>query len=155
MTRWMPFVFACLVGALVGQGSESSPAVNLLDNPSFEALDGVGGPIGWTQSTWSGLPVFSVEGLAGFARTGRRCLKVSSTEGADASWSFKVGVRPHTRYRLSAWVRTRGLDRRSGRGAQLNLQQLPASGLQYKFILSDLCRNKLGGVYFFGLQRAQ
>ena len=39
-----------------------------------------------------------------------------------------MALRPHTRYRLSAWVRTRSFDKGSGFGVQLNLHQLQMEG---------------------------
>jgi len=100
--------------------------VNLLSNASFEELDGDGSPVGWRRSTWSGRPVFAVDTTV--ARSGSRSVRISSTEGADASFSYEVEVRPRTRYRLSAWVKTRALDKRSGYGAQLNLHELQREG---------------------------
>ena len=62
-----------------------------------------------------------------FARSGRHCAKISSRKGADASWSFRVKVRPNTRYRLSAWIRTENIDG-GGDGALLNLHELQHEG---------------------------
>lgn len=118
----------CLVIAIALSAAfvPAQQPVNLVTNASFEDLDVRGDPTGWRRSTWGGKPVFTVE--TGFGRTGERCVKVSSTTGADASWSFEVEVQPQTRYRLSAWIKVRGLDKRTGYGALLNLHQLGREG---------------------------
>ncbi|MGI9518403.1 MAG: DUF1553 domain-containing protein [Pirellulaceae bacterium] len=121
-----------LICATVGLTPDATPALrqeliegsNLIENPSLEQItDGL--PAGWIQSTWSGDPVFEVEDA--FAHTGDRCVKIHSENGADASWSFRVGLKPNTRYRLSAWIKTENIAA-GGYGAQLNLHELQHEG---------------------------
>ena len=126
MTLSRVIIVSLLLGSAVIAQKVEPLEVNLLSNASFEDLDADGNPRGWHTETWSGKPRFAVE--EGFARTGKRCVKIHATEGADGSWSMSIPVRPRTRYRLEAWVKTKDLDRRSGRGAQLNLHQLQYDG---------------------------
>ena len=126
-----PFLIFWLLsmGSLPGQSasvtvSEGRP--NLITNPSFEASGSNGDPAGWVRNTWGGQATFEVE--SGFARTGKTCVKISSTKGADASWSVLADVEPDTDYRLSAWIKLKGFDKGSGYGAQLNLHELQRVG---------------------------
>ena len=123
------FVFVMLWSAPARLRAQDAPAprpVNLLANASFEMLDEKGQPRSWRPETWSGKPVHVVE--TAFGRSGTRCLKISSTEGADASWSFEASLEPRTRYRLSVWIKTRGLEKRGSHGALVNLHQLQFEG---------------------------
>ena len=89
-------------------------------NPSFEET-GDTGPVGWKPRTYGGEAEFEhAEG----GRTGDRCIAISSASGADAGWLTSVVVKPHTRYRLSAWIRTQDLVGGSGKGALLNLHNI-------------------------------
>ena len=60
---------------------------NLLENASFEEGDSEGQPLHWQTRGWSGEPEFTVDSEV--ARTGGRSVKVSSRDGADASWSTR------------------------------------------------------------------
>ena len=98
---------------------------NLVANGDF-AKQEQGQPAGWKQNTWSGRPVYRY--LTDIGRGDKTSVHISSTDGADASWSFPVRVRPNTEYRLSAWIKTKNLDAKTGFGAQLNLHQLQLVG---------------------------
>lgn len=106
-------------------GDATAGQVNLVENGGFDAL-GNEDPRGWRRSTWGGEPVFSVDPIGG--RGGGPCVKIESRGGADASWSYPLEVTPHTRYRLSVWIRTRKLDPGSGLGAGANLHELQMDG---------------------------
>lgn len=97
---------------------------NLIENGSFEEVED-NTPLDWVRKTWSGAPVFEVDNS--MAHRGERCVKLSSTEGADASWSFQAKVKPNTLYRLSAWVKTESIAK-EGFGVQLNLHELQMEG---------------------------
>lgn len=99
-------------------------AHNLITNGSVEQVSG-DLPEGWEKSTWSGTPVFEIE--ENFAHSGKRCLKIHSDDGADASWSYRVSLKKHTNYRLSAWIKTENIDA-GGYGALLNLHELQKEG---------------------------
>ncbi|MEC9094142.1 MAG: DUF1553 domain-containing protein, partial [Planctomycetota bacterium] len=100
------------------------PGPNLVQNSSFEKTTN-GSPDGWKKNTWSGNPQFSIE--TRFGHTGKQCVKIASTEGADASWSFPLTVKPKTDYRVTAWVKTTALGA-GGYGAQINLHELQFDG---------------------------
>jgi hypothetical protein len=92
----------------------------LLRNGSFETATG-DEPAGWRQVTYGGQASFRyVEG----GRTGKRCVTISSERGADAGWLASVRVRPFSRYRLSAWIKTENVSAGSGKGALLNLHNI-------------------------------
>jgi len=61
------------------------------------------------------------------ARSGVRCVCITSLDGTDSAWSALVKVRPHTRYRLSGWIKTEGVVPITGLGALLNVHGISAS----------------------------
>ena len=101
-------------------GSAETPA-NLIPNASFED-ERDGRPAGWRATTHSGRGDFS---LADIGHTGKRSVKISSTNGGDVSWSVQVPVRARTDYRLTGWIQTEKVQK-VGRanGAMLNIHQL-------------------------------
>ena len=94
--------------------------VNLIQNPGFEKLTKEL-PQGWRSVTYSGKAQFLVDAQG---HGGKSCAKIVSEAGSDASWSVGVDVNPLSRYRLSAWIRTKDLEKGSGRGALLNVHEL-------------------------------
>ena len=52
-------------------------------------------------------------------------MSIQSTGGADAVWTTTVDVQPNRRYRLSGWIRTKDVTAGTGRGALLNIHELP------------------------------
>jgi len=106
--------------------SASAPGGMIMDqarpgvvNPSFEAAeDNV--PQGWTPITWSPKADFAVD--PSIAHSGRMSVRISSTEGADASWVTVVPVKPFSRYRLSGWIKTQNLEPGTGKGALFSFQ---------------------------------
>lgn len=110
----------CLLLAGFTSVAGSQAAENLVRNGSFESV-GRNGPRFWQQQTWGGIGDFT---LAESGRTGDRSARISSSEGGDLSWSITVPAEPFGRYRLSAWIKTDGLDAGTGRGALLNLHNL-------------------------------
>ncbi len=95
-------------------------AKTLIPNPSFEEMDG-GQPKGWRARTWQPKAVFEVDSTV--AHSGRNSAKISSTEGADASWEIIVPVKPFSKYRLSGWIKTSDLEPGTGQGALINLHR--------------------------------
>jgi eukaryotic-like serine/threonine-protein kinase len=78
-------------------------ATGALKNPAFEdELEG------WETS------VYGARSTIGFdkdvVREGRRSLRVTATEISDTAFGQEVELKPGHTYRLSGWVRTRGLD---------------------------------------------
>jgi putative membrane-bound dehydrogenase-like protein len=94
-------------------------AGGLIANPGFEAATG-DAPSGWERRTYNGKGELTrVEG----GRTGF-CVQISSTVGADVGWMITLPVKPKTRYRATAWIKTKDL--KGATGALLNLNGHPA-----------------------------
>ena len=111
----------CGAVAIASSSDVQDVAPALLPNGSFEARTGDGLPEAWEPHSWGGrAEFFSAE----FGRTGGRSLGIRAREGADAGWGAIVPVRMHSRYRLSGWILTEGVEANSGRGALLNLHDL-------------------------------
>jgi putative membrane-bound dehydrogenase-like protein len=87
---------------------------NLLPNPGLEALGANGLPEGWTRRDYgrSSGPEFatwkSTNAKDAF-HSGERALMVSAKEKVDTSFHADVPLKPGTDYRLSAWVRGKGI----------------------------------------------
>jgi putative membrane-bound dehydrogenase-like protein len=105
--------------ALPLPSGEAAAAGGLLADPGFDTVaDGL--PKGWEKRTYGGMGEFArVDG----GRTGA-CLQLSSSTGADAGWMITIPVKPRTKYRASAWIRTK--DVKGATGALLNLNDHPA-----------------------------
>ena len=113
-------VDATRAGGVVQQAAtraQSAPAVGVVPNGSFEEMAGKL-PRGWRTATWQKSAEFEVDSAS---RTGTASAKISSKDGADASWSTIVAVRPYATYRLSGWIRTENVEPGAGKGALLNL----------------------------------
>jgi len=110
-------LFMLSPGLLQAGSQEKAASANPVPNPSFEDVK-EDNPIEWTRETWQPKAEF---GLDEAAHTGRKCVRISSKEGADASWAAVVPVRPFARYRLSGWIKTKDMDPGRGRGALFNL----------------------------------
>jgi len=91
-------------------------------NGSFELLRAPTLALGWRPTRWGGEYVAGVSGEA--PRSGKSCVSLQSSAGADCGWIQRVPVVPRSRYRLSGWIRTRGVEAGSGRGAFLNVQEV-------------------------------
>jgi len=76
---------------------------NLLQNPSFEEVGDDGLPIGWRADAWREGASF---GVSKEARSGRFSAFIRCPERNDARLIQRVKLKPHSVYRLSAWVRT-------------------------------------------------
>lgn len=90
---------------------------NPIPNPSFEEMEG-DTVRAWETRDWQKGAQFAVDTVA---RTGEQSVKITSDEGADASWSAVVPVLPYSRYRLTGWIKTDNLDAGTGAGALFNL----------------------------------
>ena len=96
-------------------------AANLLPNASFDEVR-ADGPVGWRPVTWSGRGDFE-HAWSGYA--GGRCVSIASIEGADVAWACTMPVEPYAKYRLTGWIRTEKVEAKDGRGALLNVHDLP------------------------------
>ncbi len=100
--------------------AEPATPPGMIHNASFEQAVG-DRPAGWRPQTYGGRAQLRyVEG----GRTGQRCVMIASERGADAGWLTSVRVKPSSRYRLSAWIKTENVVAGSGTGALLNLHNL-------------------------------
>lgn len=113
--------------ALQGAGAKQKakgPATfgpNLLPNPGFEKIDADRNmPADWMSRTYQGEANQVVDRKE--ARSGKRSLRINAPVGADSSAFAKVTLEPNTDYRLSGWVKTKGLS--GARGAQLNVHEI-------------------------------
>jgi putative membrane-bound dehydrogenase-like protein len=118
----LPFIKAAMAELGSTKKDAGSFAANLIKNPSFEETSS-GGLSGWRTATYGGKAEFS---SAEVAHEGQHSVKISSTDGADGSWSMLAPVRPGAQYRLSGWIKTEAVARASGNaiGALLNVHEL-------------------------------
>lgn len=108
------FLFFSLNLAFFAQGKEEK---QVIQNSSFEDIKNER-PVGWRPVIYQGEAKFQVDSLS---RSGEKSVKISSTAGADASWSTVVRVKPFSRYRLSGWIKTREVKAAGGKGVLLNI----------------------------------
>jgi len=88
----------------------------LLKDGGFESAT-ADGPAGWERRTYGGTAKFAV---VDGGRTGK-CIQISATgDGADASFTVIVPVKPNGSYRLTGWIKT--ADVKGAMGALFNLQ---------------------------------
>ncbi len=113
----------CLVALCAAVGGaaplqHAGIAVHGLPNPSFEESTG-DGAAGWTRQV---VPESRDARLsvAAHGRTGRQSLSIYSGKGGNAAWSARSAVTPGELYRLSGWIRTRGVE--GGSGAALKVR---------------------------------
>ena len=117
------FLKAVLANYQPGAGAppDNDTRTNLLPNASFEE-DREGKPLGWRVVNYSGRAELAV---APTGHSGQRSAKIVSQQGADASWSARAEVRPHTEYRLTGWIKTENVGKLgSAYGAMLNVHEL-------------------------------
>lgn len=88
---------------------------NLLPNPSLETLNGEGMPEGWKRRDYGNRPAnagakWEVVKGPGEAHSGSVAVRCTSTDGeADTSLYADVPLKPNTEYRLSGWVKGKGM----------------------------------------------
>ena len=87
---------------------------NLLPNPGFETLGADDLPVGWTRRDYGNreantTAAWSKAGTEREFHGGKFALRVNTTGDADTSFYADVPVKPDTQYRLTGWIRTRGL----------------------------------------------
>jgi len=79
---------------------------DVLENGSFEET--TVGPEEWDTTVYSGEAEHTF--TAEEANSGDQGVRISSTEGADASWNQTVEVEPDTEYTLSGWIKTENVE---------------------------------------------
>jgi putative membrane-bound dehydrogenase-like protein len=100
--------------------------LNLIQNPSMEDVVN-GKPAQWRTAVFNGNATYTLDSTV--AHTGTHSLKITSDTGADVGWAQDLKLKRNTRYRLSAWVKTKGLVPGDSRGALFNLHQLQQMAL--------------------------
>ena len=116
-------LFAILISSGLTQAQDPNAPTpkNALKNPGFEDVKD-GQPVGWSKQGWSGKA--SEQAISDGGRSGKRCVMIASTEGGDIAWATSVTVKPLSKYRISAWIKTRDVKphpSRKGLGAMLNI----------------------------------
>ncbi len=96
---------------------------NLLENPSFEELDGDGMPVGWTTDAYRLQEGYTVFSVTDDAENGDHAVTISNLAENDARFYQTVTVEPDSLYCLSGWVRTEDVPD-SGHGANLSVEGL-------------------------------
>jgi len=117
------FLLAISFAILAGGGEAQKPAAggNILVNASFEDVEN-GLPKGWRAVNYGRRAVFAVDDAV--FHSGRRSVRISSTDGADVYLQADIAVRPFAKYRLSGWVKTDNVKPGTGRGALFNLHEM-------------------------------
>jgi len=107
---------------LASNASAAQPVTpaGMIRNPSFEKAFG-NKPAGWETQIYGGKAEFK---YTPGGRSGKRSVIIASPNGADAGWLTTVAVKPHSQYRLSAWIKTENLAAGTGKGALLNLHNI-------------------------------
>ncbi len=105
----------------------STGANTLVPNGSFEnsAADATK-PRDWRTTTWNGAGEFTFPAADGRGRS--RAVSIQSAQGGDLSWSCNVPVEMQSHYRLSGWIKTKGITPKSGgKGALFNIHGMNAA----------------------------
>ncbi len=95
-------------------GSAYREGPNLLPNPGLETLNSDGLPEGWTRRDYNKNPATvgarweSVTDKA-FVHSGTRSVRCVTDDTADTSIYADVQLKPDTLYRLSAWIKGKGI----------------------------------------------
>jgi putative membrane-bound dehydrogenase-like protein len=102
--------------------AEADSGRNLLPNPDFSRISN-GKPEGWADLRvyGGGKPGPITLASSPEGRDGSPCLTIRTKEARDCGAAVTVPVEPGTRYRLSGWIRTTGLQPVRGPGALLNI----------------------------------
>jgi len=108
--------------------ADPAPEV-LLVNGGFESAAGPDRPEDWRPTQW-GDGTYRATWSEGRPQAGQRCVQLQSDAGADCAWFQRVDVAPHTRYRLTGWIRTQDVRPGTGRGAFLNVQEVQSEMTQ-------------------------
>jgi mono/diheme cytochrome c family protein len=87
---------------------------NLLPNPGLETLGSDGLPEGWKRRDYNPRSQGDAahwESISGEknAHSGTRALRVVAKDTVDTSLYADISIKPHSRYKLSTWVRGKGL----------------------------------------------
>lgn len=96
------------------------PKINLVPSPDFNGKTGEQ-PSGWSLRIYGGNKDDVEMALSDGGRNGGTCLKITAKGSVDAGAGAEIEVKPRTRYRLSGWIKTEGLQPKGGMGALFNI----------------------------------
>ncbi|MCP4645720.1 MAG: alpha-N-arabinofuranosidase [bacterium] len=115
-------MFVLLMSCLQSSVVSAADGPNLVPNASFDHVTD-GSPTGWEPRAWNDSHDHASWDIDPAGRTGQ-CVTIRTRgdASADAAWTARVTVRPHTFYRLSGWIKTRGVE--GATGALLNIQNM-------------------------------
>lgn len=104
---------------------ERDDTKNLLPRDGRVELGEEGKPRGWRPKFYRGSEEWKAE-VKPDGRKGELCFKITSEKPTDSCWlSREVEVKPHTRYDLTAWVKTEGVEAEEGaKGAVVGVYPL-------------------------------
>ncbi len=109
LTFWQICLYAASPDASMPEGVIKNPSFENGDNENVE---------GWhSRWTWDHTGVKLTWDTN--AVSGKRSVKISSDTLVDAQWHQKLVVKPYSRYRLSGWVKTAGVEPGTGGGAMV------------------------------------
>ncbi len=120
--RQAPGVLVAAASAGLGGDQSAAATPNLMPNPDFAEV-AIGKPVGWTDHRFYGGDRDGVKlGVSPDGREGSMCLVISSANNSDNGAAVTVPVKKRTRYKLSAWIKTKDLKPAgNGPGALLNI----------------------------------
>jgi alpha-L-arabinofuranosidase len=116
----LSFVIAAIAAGPVvcfADGSDVAPAAAIAPRDKSESL--IRG--GWKSRAWRGGEEAQWSEHAP-GRFGQHGFSISSKRGADAAWTAIATVQPDKFYKLSGWIKTKGV--RGATGALLNIQNM-------------------------------
>ena len=98
-------------------------AVNLINNPSFENLDSLGNPIGWSRDGWgNNTRNYTIENN-GYDGTKSAKVVVTNWIDGDARWGYAdVTVKPNTNYNFSLYYK-------SANGGEIDMKSTNSLGV--------------------------
>lgn len=105
-------LFALAESGIAQTASTAKP--NLLKNPAFEE-----GEVGWQFNAWGKKGAATVDTTE--KREGKNSIRIENTAGDDSFFKQVVTVKPQTRYRLTGYIKTKGVVAK-GSGAVLSLE---------------------------------
>lgn len=125
MTPRLASLLAIAITFLVWSAApiQAGPPSNLVQNGSFEKTTG-GKPDGWEPHRWAGVETVQ---LARPGYKSKHCAMIASDAGANFSLMNKVAVEPSATYRLVGWIKTEGVRAIDGRGAVINIHEIPTA----------------------------
>ncbi|MCX7745704.1 MAG: glycosyltransferase family 39 protein [Clostridia bacterium] len=128
MKRVICVVVFCMMLLCQGVFAEGT---NLVQNPGFEEVSS-NAPNFWAQKAWiqdAGVSVYEV--VSSGARSGKNCVKITSTKENDARYTQEIYVNPNTLYKISGWIKTENIPD-AQKGANISIWMIMETSLDVK-----------------------